>query len=80
MPLLADEDIAVSRSYGVTGWLGPLARFTELKDETVDGRYVMRAIFVIDGEGVIRYAHRAVGGMSFRPTDELIDAVRAATP
>ena len=32
VPLLADEDLAVSKSYGVTGWLGPLARLTELKD------------------------------------------------
>jgi hypothetical protein len=33
---------------------------------------------VIDGEGVIRYAHRAVGGTSFRSTNELVDAVRRA--
>src|SRR4051794_40621105 len=25
LPLLADEDLAVSKLYGVTGWLGPLA-------------------------------------------------------
>ena len=50
VPLLADEDMAVAKRYGVTGWLGPLARFTELKDAP-GGRYVMRAIFVIDGEG-----------------------------
>ena len=31
MPLLADEDLAVCKSYGVTGWLGPLARFTGLE-------------------------------------------------
>ena len=39
VPLLADEDLAVSKSYGVTGWLGPLARFTEL-NETPGGRYI----------------------------------------
>ena len=39
VPLLADEDLAVSKRYGVTGWLGPLARFTELKDAP-GGRYV----------------------------------------
>ena len=50
VPLLADEDLAVSKSYGVTGWLGPLARFTELED-TPGGRYVERAIFVIDARG-----------------------------
>src|ERR1700709_414573 len=56
VPLLADEDLAVSKSYGVTGWLGPLARLTELKDAP-GGRYIQRAIFVIDGEGIVRYRH-----------------------
>ena len=77
VPLLADEDIAVSRSYGVTGWLGPLARFTELKDETVDGRYVMRAIFVIDGEGVIRHRHVSRTGATFQSADDIERAVAA---
>src|SRR5262245_42705483 len=30
VPLLADEDLTVSKAYGVTGWIGPLARFTEI--------------------------------------------------
>jgi peroxiredoxin Q/BCP len=77
VPLLADEDIAVSRSYGVTGWLGPLARFTELKDETVDGRYVMRAIFVIDGEGVVRHRHVSRTGATFQSVDDIERAVAA---
>jgi len=62
-PLLADEDKAVGQAYGIIGPVG----------------FYRRSVFVVDGDGVIRYAHRAVGGMSFRPTDELIDAVRAAT-
>ena len=33
-----------------------------------------------DGDGIVRYAHRAVAGLSFRPTDELVQAVRAASP
>jgi thioredoxin-dependent peroxiredoxin len=77
VPLLADEDIAVSRSYGVTGWLGPLARFTELQDETVDGRYVMRAIFVIDGEGVIRHRHVSRTGATFQSVEDIERAVAA---
>jgi thioredoxin-dependent peroxiredoxin len=77
VPLLADEDIAVSRSYGVTGWLGPLARFTELQGETVDGRYVMRAIFVIDGEGVIRHRHVSRTGATFQSVDDIERAVAA---
>jgi thioredoxin-dependent peroxiredoxin len=74
VPLLADEDLAVSRRYGVTGWLGPLARFTELKD-VPGGRYVMRAIFVIDGEGIVRHRHVSRTGSSFQSVAELEQAV-----
>src|SRR5215218_4375843 len=66
VPLLADEDLAVSRRYGVTGWIGPLARLTALSGETVDGRYVMRATFVIDGEGVVRHRHVSRTGATFQ--------------
>jgi peroxiredoxin Q/BCP len=62
-PLLADEDKAVGIAYGIIGPVG----------------FYRRSVFVIDGEGVIRYAHRAVGGLTFRPTNELVDAVRNAT-
>jgi peroxiredoxin Q/BCP len=77
VPLLADEDISVSKSYGVTGWLGPLARLTEVKGETVDGRYVQRAIFVIDGEGIVRYRHVSRTGATFQSVDDLERAVAA---
>ena len=70
VPLLADEDLAVSKSYGVTGWLGPLARFTELK-ETPGGRYVQRAIFVIDAEGIIRYRHVSRTGATFQSVEDI---------
>ena len=76
VPLLADEDLAVSRRYGVTGWLGPLARFTELK-ETPGGRYVQRAIFVVDGEGVVRYRHVSRTGSTFQTVDDLERALAA---
>ena len=76
VPLLADEDLAVSRSYGVTGWLGPLARLTELKD-TPGGRYVMRAIFVIDGEGIVRHRHVSRTGATFQSVDDLERALAA---
>ena len=62
MPLLADVDKNVHRSYGVLGVLD-LPR---------------RSVFVIDAGGVVRYAHRAVVGVTFRPVDELTAAVRAA--
>ena len=32
-------------------------------------------MFVVDGDGVIRYAHRAIAGLTYRPTDELVAAV-----
>jgi len=70
VPLLADENLAVSKSYGVTGWLGPLARFTELK-ETPGGRYVQRAIFVIDAEGIIRYRHVSRTGATFQSVEDI---------
>ena len=77
VPLLADEDISVSRAYGVTAWIGPLARFTEIRGETVDGRYVMRAIFVIDGEGVIRHRHVSRTGSTYQSVDDIERAVAA---
>ena len=76
VPLLADEDLAVSKAYGVTGWLGPLARFTEL-NETPGGRYIQRAIFVIDGEGVVRHKHVSRTGSTFQSVDDIERAVAA---
>jgi peroxiredoxin Q/BCP len=70
VPLLADEDLAVSKSYGVTGWLGPLARFTELK-EAPGGRYVQRAIFVVDAEGIVRYRHVSRTGSTYQSVEDI---------
>lgn len=60
-PLLADVDKAVHRAYGVLG-LMDLPR---------------RSVFVVDGAGVVRYAHRAVVGVTYRPVGELVDALTA---
>jgi thioredoxin-dependent peroxiredoxin len=76
VPLLADENLAVSKRYGVTAWLGPLARFTELKDAP-GGRYIMRSVFVIDGEGIVRYRHVSRIGSTFQSVDDLEQAVAA---
>ena len=62
-PLLADTDKAVGEAYGILGPLG----------------FYRRSAFVVDAEGTIRYAHRAVAGISFRSTDELVAAVKAAS-
>lgn len=61
-PLLADIDKSVARAYGVLGPVG----------------FYKRSVFVVDRGGVIRYAHRATAGLTFRKTDELVAAVRAA--
>jgi peroxiredoxin Q/BCP len=61
-PLLADEGKAAGREYGVLGPVG----------------FYRRSVFVVDAEGVIRYRHRAVAGLSFRPTREIVEAVKAA--
>jgi peroxiredoxin Q/BCP len=76
VPLLADEDLAVSRRYGVTGWLGPFARFTELKD-TPGGRYVMRSIFIVDEEGLVRYRHVSRTGSTYESVGDLEQALAA---
>jgi peroxiredoxin Q/BCP len=61
-PLLADVDKEVGRSYGILGPVG----------------FYRRSIFVLDAEQMVRHAHRAVAGLWFRPTDELVAALRAA--
>jgi peroxiredoxin Q/BCP len=60
-PLLADEDRAVGHAYGIIGPLG----------------FYRRSVFVLDGDGVVVYVHRAVAGLTFKPTDELVAAVTA---
>jgi peroxiredoxin Q/BCP len=59
-PLLADPDKTVGQRYGVLGPLG----------------FYRRSLFVVDGEGVIRFAHRSVTSLTFQPTDTIVDAVR----
>lgn len=58
-PLLADTDKSVHRTYGVLG-LMDLPR---------------RSVFVLDAAGVIRFAHRAIVGVTYRPVRELMDAI-----
>jgi thioredoxin-dependent peroxiredoxin len=61
-PLLADVDKKVGEAYGVLGPVG----------------FYRRSVFVVDGEGIIRYAHRAIAGLTFKSSDELQRAVRSA--
>lgn len=62
-PLLADTDKSVAASYGTLGPLG----------------FPRRSVVVVDGAGVVRYVHRALAGLTFRPVSELVEAVRAAS-
>ena len=66
VPLAADVDKSVAKSYGV---LAP------------GGGFVRRAIFVIDPEGVVRYRKVALVGLGFEDADDLrsaLDSARAA--
>ena len=61
-PLLADTDKKVAEAYGTVGPLG----------------FPRRSVFVVDAEGMITYAHRAIAGLTFRPVEELIQAIAKA--
>ena len=56
-PLLADTDKQVAALYGTLGPLG----------------FPRRSVFIVDAAGVIRYAHRAIAGLTYRPVSELIE-------
>lgn len=55
-PLLADTDKQVAGLYGTLGPIG----------------FPRRSVFIVDGGGVIRYAHRAIAGLTYRPISELV--------
>ena len=61
-PLLADTDKKVADLYGTVGPLG----------------FPRRSVFVVNADGVITYAHRAIAGLTFRPVEELVAAVATA--
>ncbi len=58
-PLLADTEKVVAAAYGTLGPIG----------------FPRRSVFIIDREGIIRYAHRAIAGLTYRPVSELIEAL-----
>jgi thioredoxin-dependent peroxiredoxin len=61
VPLLADEDGAVAKSYGV--WRGPLR--------------TKRAVVIVDEEGIVRHRHDHLLGIDFQDVDELAAALAA---
>lgn len=62
-PLLADTDKSVAEAFGILGPLG----------------FYRRSVFVVDAQGIVRYLHKAIAGLSFRSSADLVDAVRAAS-
>jgi len=60
-PLLSDVDKQVAKDYDILGPLG----------------FYRRSVFVIDANGIIRWARRAAAGLTFRPVAEIVEAVRS---
>jgi peroxiredoxin Q/BCP len=60
-PLLADVDKQVAKEYAILGPIG----------------FYRRSVFVIDAKGIIRWVRRAAAGLTFRPVDEIVEAVRS---
>lgn len=63
LPLLADEDKRVGRAYGILGPLG----------------FYRRSVFVVDEQGIIRFARRSLSSLVYVPTDQLVAALAQAT-
>ena len=64
-PLLADERLTVSRRYGIT----------------LAGAGLRRSVFVIDADGVLRWKHVTLVGLTFPPAAAIVGqlaALRAA--
>jgi thioredoxin-dependent peroxiredoxin len=59
LPLLSDPGKRVARSYGVVG----------------PGGFVRRSIFLVDGEGIVRYRHVALFGLRYQDVSDLERAV-----
>jgi peroxiredoxin Q/BCP len=62
-PLLADTDKHVAGLYGTLGPIG----------------FPRRSVFIVDADGIVRYAHRAIAGLTFRPVRELIGELEKIT-
>lgn len=60
-PLLADTDKQTAAAYGTLGPIG----------------FPRRSVFIVDRDGVIRYVHRAIAGLTYRPVSELLAELEA---
>jgi peroxiredoxin Q/BCP len=61
VPLLSDPGKRVARSYGVVG----------------PGGFIRRAVFLVDGTGIVRYRHVALFGLRYQDVGDLERAVSA---
>lgn len=63
VPLAADVDMSVASTYGVKG---------------AGGKFVRRAIFIVDPDGKVRYRKVALVGLGYEDTADLRDALAEA--
>jgi thioredoxin-dependent peroxiredoxin len=59
VPLLSDPGKKVARSYGVVG----------------PGGFIRRSVFLIDGDGILRYRHVALFGLRYQDVGDLERAI-----
>jgi thioredoxin-dependent peroxiredoxin len=59
VPLLSDPRKRVARSYGVVG----------------PGGFIRRSVFLVDGDGVLRYRHVALFGFRYQDVGDLEQAI-----
>jgi peroxiredoxin Q/BCP len=64
LPLLADTEREVVRMFGIG----------------LGGGSLRRSVFVIDAEGIVRYKHVALVGLTYRSTDTLVKALESLNP
>ena len=63
-PLLADPDRIAIKAYGVGAPLG----------------HTKRSVFVLDGEGVVRWTHVSTLGITYQDTEKIASALKALQP
>jgi peroxiredoxin len=59
-PLLSDTDKHVIKAYGALGPIG----------------FVRRSVFIIDGDGIVRYRNIGTTGITYKRADELARAIK----
>jgi peroxiredoxin Q/BCP len=61
LPLLSDTGKEVGQAYGILGPLG----------------FYRRSVFVVGRDGRIRFARRSLSNLTYLPTQQLVEAIRA---